>query len=98
MPLNTLRRNFALTPIEEGAMCYGKSFKDRKEVLGMTEPTSVAKSTTKLAKKNQPLPVSDEEVLDWNFTLDVVPPPRRSGTIEVVLRQVTISPPVVELD
>lgn len=38
----------------------------------------------------------EEPILHWDYALEVVPPPLRSGTVEVELHKVTLSPPTVE--
>ena len=56
------------------------------------EMATSAYKTPGLAERNQPT-VTEDEVLNWDYALEVVPPPIRSGTIEVTLTQVEIPPP-----
>ena len=53
-----------------------------------------------VARALSPSPSCDEEeILNWDYALDVIPPPKRSGTLapsEVVLCKVEIPAPNVE--
>jgi len=55
-----------------------------------------AKSTEEVVKI-QPS-VDDQQFLDWEYALEAVPPPRRSGMIEVTLNKTTLSPELIETD
>ena len=40
----------------------------------------------------QPTPVYEDEAIDWDCSFDNPPPPKKSGRIEVLLRQVEDEP------
>jgi hypothetical protein len=57
---------------------------------------AVEGTTTEL-EKNQLL-ANDSDVENWDYALEAVPPPRRSGTVQVTRNKVTLTPPVVGTD
>ena len=44
------------------------------------------RESTAAAKANQPFPIEQDEILDWDAALEVVPA-RPSGTVKVALQQ-----------
>jgi hypothetical protein len=64
----------------------------------MSEIAGSARATTgKVAAQNQPSIINEDEVLNWDYALELAPP-RPAGTIEVVLTRVQELPPVVEIE
>ena len=64
---------------------------NRDEAITMSNGLGAAPAKLN-AKLDEPTPVHDDEILDWDCALETPPPPRRSGRIEVTLRKVQISP------
>ena len=44
------------------------------------------RESTAAAKANQPFPIEQDEIVDWDVALEVVPA-RPSGTVKVALQQ-----------
>ena len=65
--------------------------------MSNTPAAATRAKTTEEVVKSQPS-VDEQQLLDWDYALEVVPPPRRSGTIEVTLNKVTLSPELIETE
>jgi hypothetical protein len=59
--------------------------------------TKMVRVTSPSAESKQPLTADEADLENWDYSLEVVPP-RRSGTIEVVLTRVKECAPVLEIE
>jgi hypothetical protein len=66
---------------------------DKRHMQAATIPEPIRAAAT-----SSPVRVDEEDLINWDYALETVPAPRRSGRIEVTLRKITISPPTVDFD
>src|SRR5271165_1090976 len=65
---------------------------NREQRVMMSGSQGAAPKLKQPADKNQPAPVFEDEILDWDCALEVPPPSQRSGRIEVILRKLETEP------
>ena len=58
----------------------------------MADGLGTAPAKVELTENRKLHPLDDDDVLDWDFALEIPPTAQRSGRIEVTLRKVNTSP------